>query len=92
MLIWLKERNNKCDTPFDKIAEQVTRLEDAISNINQCKEIIKHPKKKIVVFVYKQVLFWKNYEDWTLIGSRKPSIYFKTNLYKFIKKYLHLKN
>lgn len=46
MLIWLKERNNKCDTPLDKIAEQVTRLEYEISNINQCKEIIKHPQKE----------------------------------------------
>ena len=49
-----KETNCKRDTVLDKMVEQVTGLDNVISIINQCKEIIRTQIEKIIVLLFKQ--------------------------------------
>ena len=80
---------------LDRMIEQMTRFEDAVI-INQFEEIATAQKKKIVGITFRQYCIFKKIKNtehfFEMKSLSKPTIYFKMNLYKLIKKYPCLKS
>ena len=91
MLRSLKETNEECDAPLDEMGNQMTRHDDPASIIKQYEEIILTQEKKIVGLLIKQGYILKKFNDkehfFETVGLSKSTIYFKINIYKFVKKY-----
>ena len=92
----MKKTDEKCNVTFDEMIEQVTRLEDlSVSSVNT-RWLSRLKKEYYYACVFKQGYIlkkFKNTEQFVeTLGLSKCTIYFKTNLYKLIKKYPHLKN
>ena len=56
-------RNEECNAEPDEIAEQVTRLDDAISVIKQPEEVIMSQKKIIIELLFKEGCILKKIKD-----------------------------
>lgn len=55
----LKETNDKCETAFNKMVEQVTMLDSVISITNQYKKIVR-TQRRLLYFYLNKDTFWRN--------------------------------
>lgn len=70
----LKETNDKCETAFNKMVEQVTMLDSVISITNQYKKIVR-TQEDYCTFILEKFKNTKNFFE--RIGLSKYIIYFK---------------
>lgn len=76
----LKETNDKCETAFNKMVEQVTMPDSVISITNQYKKIVRTQRRRLLCFYLNKDTFWSNLrtqKTFERIGLSKYIIYFK---------------
>ena len=92
MLNSLQKNDDIGKQGLNETANNVNNFQEAIPIINCRQDIINTQNKKSIEYIGKQGQLLKIFKYFDNVGQSRSIIYFKTSLYKIMKKYSLVKN